>query len=141
MNINKITGWFLLLLGLVVISASIYSSYDIFMGRKEAPEIFSYEKNDAGMEQVLKTNEPIEKVQPSLRAGSPEELQAEMQLEMKEAIGNEIAGQLKNRIPKNFISKTMNLFSWSIFAGILIFAGSQISSLGIKLLKEHKSDA
>jgi len=35
-----------------------------------------------------------------------------------------------------FLLKLLNLISWSIFAGILIFAGSQISSLGIKLVKK-----
>jgi len=30
----------------------------------------------------------------------------------------------------------IDFFAWSIFAGISIFAGVQISSLGIKLIKQ-----
>jgi hypothetical protein len=34
------------------------------------------------------------------------------------------------------LPKLLNLLSWSIFAGILIFAGAQIAGLGIKLIKD-----
>ena len=48
--------------------------------------------------------------------------------------------QLKEMIPIsdlfNDFPKFFNLISWSIFIGILIFAGGKISSLGIKLVKK-----
>jgi hypothetical protein len=42
---------------------------------------------------------------------------------------------LKEILPAEAITKMLNLIVWSILAGIFIFGGSQISSLGIKLLK------
>jgi len=48
--------------------------------------------------------------------------------------------QLREMIPVEElvenIPRLLNLLSWSIFAGILIFAGAQISSIGVKLIKK-----
>ena len=38
--IAKIAGWLLLLVGLVIIIYGLYSSFGIFTGKTEAPEIF-----------------------------------------------------------------------------------------------------
>lgn len=43
--------------------------------------------------------------------------------------------QLKGLLPAGSIPQILNLMSWSIFAGILIFGGGQIAGLGIKLIK------
>lgn len=43
--------------------------------------------------------------------------------------------QLKGILPAGSIIDMLNLISWSAFAGILIFGGAQVSSLGIKLIK------
>jgi hypothetical protein len=50
-------------------------------------------------------------------------------------MGEILAEQLKEIFPKESLTKISNLIVWSILAWILIFGGSQISSLGIKLLK------
>lgn len=42
---------------------------------------------------------------------------------------------LKEILPTESLPILLNLMTWSIFAGILIFGGAQISSLGIKLLR------
>lgn len=106
--IKKFSGLFLLLLGLIVIFYSIFSSYNIFTARALPPEIFKVE---------IET--PSQK-----GAGSIEG-------QIEEMIGE----QLKDILPVGSVSTLLNLISWSIFAGILIFAGAQISSLGIKLIK------
>jgi len=52
--------------------------------------------------------------------------------EVEEMIGE----QLKGMLPVDFIPKLLNLLAWSMMAGILIFAGGKISSLGIGLIKK-----
>ena len=46
-----------------------------------------------------------------------------------------IQQKLKGLVPAEAILGFLNLISWSVFAFILIFGGSKISGLGIKLLK------
>ncbi len=107
-SIKKFSGLFLLLLGLVVIFYSIFSSYNIFTAKAAPYEVFKVEE------------------QTSSQMGG-EGIEAQIQ----EMIGD----QLKGILPFDSISTLLNLIAWSIFAGILIFAGAQISGLGIKLIK------
>ena len=107
-------GWALLLIGVFVIFWVLYFSYNIFTTKTEVPEIFKME------EQAEKTE--LSDKDSSL---SQEEI-------MKEMIGE----QIKEIFPYAFLSTLFNLIAWSIFAGISIFAGVQISSLGIKLIKQ-----
>lgn len=116
MKIKKIFGWVLLVIGLIIIFGSLYFSFNVFMGRSEAPEIFKLEK----------ANEKTEEV--DLSGFSPEEIQDQMQKVIEE--------QISNIMPAEFTSKLFNLISWSIFAGILIFAGSRVSSIGIRLMRK-----
>lgn len=116
MKFSKITGWVLLAIGLVVIFWALYSSYNTFTGKAAIPEIFKIEKEEPALSQEDKT-EPT----------SQEELQKEME-EM-------IEKQIKEMIPPEFLAKLLNLMSWSIFAGILIFGGGRIAGIGIRLLK------
>ena len=44
--------------------------------------------------------------------------------------------QLQNLLLRDSITQMLNLVSWSAFAGILLFGGTQISSLGIRLVKK-----
>lgn len=112
-NIKGISGWILLIAGIFIIFWALYSSYNIFLGKKEAPQIFSQE---------------IEEETPS-DEGAPS---GQMQEEMKRAV----ADQIENMVPSFFISRILNLISWSIFVGILIFGGSKISLLGIRLIRK-----
>ena len=105
--IKKILGLSLLFLGLIIIFYSLYSSFNIFTAKTSAPGIFKTE------------------IVPSQKNG--EGLEAQVQ----QMIGE----QLKGILPANSIPQLLNLISWSIFAGILIFGGTQITTLGIKLIK------
>jgi len=116
-NLAKIFGWFILLLGLVIIIWPLYFSYQIFLGKTETPDIFRL----------------ISRVQPNYSKNSqlsanPAELQAQIE--------GMIANQLKELLPSDLINKFFNLAGWMIVAGILIFGGSQISNLGVKMLKK-----
>lgn len=107
---TKIFGWVLLLVGLAIIGWALYSSYNIFTGEVPPSEIFKV----------------AEKVLP--KGNGTLDIQAQMQAMLQE--------QLKGFLPADTVPKMLNLIIWSMLAGILIFGGSQISSLGIKLIKK-----
>jgi hypothetical protein len=114
MNAKKTIGWITFFAGILIILFTLYRSYNIFTGKIPSPEFFKIEKKEVA---------PIKKKAPT----TPEEIQQQM--------GEVLAEQLREIFPKESITKILNLISWSILTGILIFGGSQISSLGIKLLK------
>ncbi len=107
--IKTIMGWALLGLGLIIIFYCLYSSFNIFTANTEAPQVF--------------TTEQGESVLPSGGGGPQEQLERTIQ------------EQLRGILPTDSIFTLLNLAAWSIFAGILIFGGAQVSSLGIKLIK------
>jgi len=112
LNAPKVTGWLLLFSGLIIIGFFLYYSYNIFTAKIPVPEIFKTEA----------------KIIEAPEIGTPEDPQAQMQAMLSEYI--------QNMLPENLVPQILNLISWSIFAGISFFGGSQIASLGIKLIKE-----
>lgn len=109
---NKILGYFLLLFGIAIILWSVYSSYHVFTGKTAAPKIFKVEEKSALTPQK------------GAKTQTPEDL-------INESLGEQIG----NLLPTGSILALFNLISWSIFASILIFAGSKIASLGVSLAK------
>jgi len=109
-SFQKLFGWSLLFLGIFIILWTLYSSSNIFLGKKEVPEVFKIEERTS-----LSKKKEI----------SP---QVDIETMIKE--------QLESFLPSEFLPKTLNILAWSIFAGILILGGSQIAGLGIKLLKK-----
>ena len=109
MNSNKIIGYVLLVVGLLVIFWTLYQSYNIFTNRASAPVIF-------------KT--PISA--PISGGNNPLDIQQQLDKTIKKQIGE--------LLPIDTIPKILNLISWSILAGILILGGGQIAGLGIKLI-------
>lgn len=112
----KVFGWVLLIAGLIVIGWTLISSYNIFTGKTAAPEIFKIEAEESSAADQGKI------------PTTPEEIQKEMEKIIHE--------QLKEVLPAGFLPGILNLAAWSILAFILIFGGSQISGLGIKLVKK-----
>lgn len=106
---NKIFGYLFVLLGLVIIFAALYGSYEIFTGKMAAPLIFSMQ----------------EKKSPDSATKSQD-----IQKQMEELVQK----QITDLIPIDFLPKILNLFSWSILAGILIFGGGQVAGIGIRLI-------
>ena len=104
--IKKILGLALTIIGLAVIFYGLYSSFNIFSGKTGAPEIFQT---------------PLE-----TKSVGSQDVQSQLQ--------NMVGEQLKGMLPVDSIATFLNLASWSVFAGMLIFGGAQISGLGIKLL-------
>lgn len=142
MTSNKIIGHLLLLVGLVAIFWSVYASYNIFTAKREAPKVFSYnnsegavglDNNDKKVENTIVGNVDESKLTDPNYFKS---LEAEQKAQAENALKNQIGSQIKEIIPEEFILKLLNLSSWSLFVFILIFAGSKISGLGIKLMKD-----
>ncbi len=117
MRTGTIVGYLLLGIGVGIILWALYVSYGIFTGAQNPPEVFSMPAPEQ-----IKT--PAQKKTTQL---SPEELQQQL--------GSLLEQQLKEFLPFDALPKTLNLFSWSVFVGILIFGGSQLAGLGIRLLK------
>ena len=109
---NKIIGIVLLILGLLMILWSVYVSYNMFQGNRPVPEIFTPEI-ESGIE-IAKDSTPGQ---------------------IDEQIKQTIQDQMANILPQANIYKLLNLIAWSIFAWIMIIAGTKISSLGIGMLK------
>src|SRR4030042_2556099 len=114
---TKIFGWVLLVAGVVIIGWTLYSSYNIFTGKAALPGIFEIEKK------VTEAPTQEEETAP----GS-----TEIQKETEKIVGE----QLRELLPTDVLPKLLNLAVWSMLAFILIFGGSQISSLGVKLVKK-----
>ncbi len=110
---NKIIGYILLVMGLAIIGWTLYQSYNIFNDKSSAPLIF-------------KTSDP----QKTSQVVNSLDLQQQLQERMEKVVSKQISGLL----PIDILPKILNLFSWSILAGILIFGGGQIAGLGIKLI-------
>lgn len=110
--LKKYLGIFFLLSGLALIFFSLYFSYNIFMGKQQAPRIFKIENQ----QNIPKTN-------------------SQNPVSVQEQINNIVSEKIKEIFPQEYINNLLNLLSWSIFAWILITTGSVISGIGIKLLK------
>jgi len=119
MKIPKFVGWFLLIAGIIIISYSLFTSYKIFNGKSSAPIIFETE------EEENKVAPPQQKTQ---------DLKSQQDRLVEEKMQEQLQEQLKGMMPAGYFPKLLNLIAWSIFAGILILGGAQISQMGIKLL-------
>lgn len=112
----KILGVILILVGVAVIIYGLYSSYNIFTAKSEVPEIFKV---------------------PEKAISSPKKTPTEgIEAQLEKMVGEQLKTIIPTIFPIEFLVQLLNLTSWSIFAGLLIFGGAQISNLGIKLLKD-----
>ncbi len=113
MSFNKILGYIFLFVGLVIIFWTLYNSYNIFTAKITAPEVFEVSETEPLSSQKSKT----------------QDLQGQVEEVVKE--------QFKEILPPDLLPNLLNLISWSIIAGILIFGGSKVSNIGIKLIKKN----
>jgi len=108
---QKVLGWFLLVLGILIIGWTLLYSYNIFTAQGHLPEFFKA------------PSEVSDRQAASGTAGA--------QAQIEKAISE----QLRAFISTDSLYQLLNLGVWSMLAFILILGGSQISSLGIKLIK------
>lgn len=109
---NKITGYVLFAVGLLLIIGTLFYSYRIFTGSALAPVLFK----------------PL--VVQGDKTSTPSTIQEQLQQQMDTTIKE----QLLKMLPADAIPKILNLMSWSVLAGILIFGGGQIAGLGIRMI-------
>lgn len=109
MDYTKIIGWPVFVIGILIIGWTLMMSYNIFTAKVEVPQFFEI---------------PQEIVSES----GGQDIQAQLQ----QMVGE----QLKGLIPADTLPQVLNLTVWSMLAFILIFGGTQISGLGIKLIKK-----
>lgn len=110
MNLLKIFGWALLLLGVGIIVFSLYFAFLVSRGEKGVPQLFK-----------IKAEDSVSKAPPK---------------DLEEKVQRMILEQFQKILPKEEVSKLLNLITFSFFIGIFIFGGSQLANLGIKILKK-----
>jgi hypothetical protein len=114
MEFDKIFGWILIFIGLLIILWTLFYSFNVFQGKSQIPEIFKMEK---------------------AKENSYEKKLNDISKFSQQILEEIIIKEMKNLFPIEFLPKFLNLISFSIFAGLFIFGGSQIASLGIKMIK------
>ena len=113
MTMQKTLGFVLLAAGLLIIALALILSWQIFTGVTPAPELFF-----APQERVVDSSPSV---------GSLEALQNQLP--------NLLNQQLQGFLPAGAFPQMLNLAAWSMFAGLLLFGGSLVAGIGIKLLK------
>ena len=109
MQTNKIIGYVLLLIGVLLIVIPLWHTYDIFTGKAFPPSVF--------MRPVaLTVNQNVSALD----------------------IPGQIQNSLIKIIPVNFIDNTLNITTWLLLVWILIYGGGKISEIGVKLLNGTK---
>ena len=114
---KKIFGWFLLIVGVLIILWGIWNSFEIFTAKKSAPEIFKTSLAEENFEEKL-----------------PSDLKSQMEIQLQQTIKE----QFEKMMPPDFLVRLFNLISWSIFAAILFLGGGKLGSLGVQLLRSTK---
>lgn len=119
-SLSKFLGWVLLITGLLIIFYFLFSSYSIFTGQKEPPQVFktlSLDSSAASTSLSLEDLTSAEKVQ--------------------EFVEEKIKELLSSMLPPEHFTKLFNLVTWTILTGIFISGGAHISVLGIRLIKKQ----
>ncbi len=106
METNKIIGYALLLVGVLLIILPLWQTYMIFTGKAMPAQIFK----------------------------KPVALQANPQVGALDMQG-QLQNALIKIIPIDFINNTLNLGSWLTLMWILIYGGGKLADIGVKLIK------
>jgi hypothetical protein len=119
MNISsqKTAGWITVLAGLLFIFLSVYYSWLFFTAKADFPPVFKPEQKTTAAKTALPA---------SSGTMDPAAIQALTQQAMNQAVAD--------AIPADTIAKLLNIASWSMFGFFLVFSGSYVSGIGIKLL-------
>jgi len=110
----------MLVVGLLIIVQAINLSYNYFTAKAQLPAVFNIPAGQAAAVET-KTAAPAE---------SAADIQAQLQETMSKATNQAVA----NILPVETINKLLNAICWSIFATFLVYAGSKISEIGLKMI-------
>ncbi len=109
METNKIIGYVLLIVGVLLIALPLWQTYNIFTGKSMPAQVFMRPT-------ALTVNQNVSALD----------------------IGGQIQNALIRVIPVDFIDNTLNLVAWLILLWILIYGGGKIAEIGVKLLNGSK---
>ena len=105
-NIEKKIGYTLLIIGLLLIILPLAQTYFIFTGKIAAPQVFTPPK-----------------LVPTSANNNPFDIQQQVQQALLKVL------------PLGFIDTTLNIITWMILMGVLMFGGGKLADIGIKLIK------
>jgi len=103
---NKIIGYILLIIGVLLIAGPLWQTYNIFTGKTQPAQIFA----------------------------KPVSLTADKNIAVTDIQG-QLQNAVAKAIPIDSINNTLNLASWLLFMWILIYGGGKIADIGVKLIK------
>jgi hypothetical protein len=106
MENNRIIGYFLLIIGVLLIALPLWQTYSIFTGKAQPAQIFAKPA-------ALAENQNV----------SPADIQGQIQNAMAKVM------------PVDSINNTLNLAAWLLLVWILIYGGGKIAEIGVKLVK------
>lgn len=109
METNKIIGYVLLLVGVLLIALPLWQTYNIFSGKAMPSQVFKRPV-------ALQVNQNV----------SAFDIQGQVQ------------NAVIRVIPIDFIDNTLNLGTWLLLLYILIYGGGKIAEIGVKLLNGTK---
>jgi len=112
MDLNKTIGWAIFLIGIFIILFTVYSTYNIFTGEIDVPQLINFDASQS---------------KPSMESATGFDANQ---------INQMLSEQLGNLLPLDALPKVLNFIVWTMGAGVFIFGGFKISELGIKLIKQ-----
>lgn len=109
MEKNKIIGYVLLAIGLLLIIMPLWQTFNIFTGVSLPAQVFTRPV-------ALTVNKNVSALD----------------------VGGQMQNALINILPIDLINNTLNLTSWLLLMWILIYGGGKIAEIGVKLLNSHQ---
>jgi len=106
METNKIIGYVLIVVGVLLIVLPLWQTYNIFTGKALPPQVFTKPV-------TLQVDENA----------SPLDVQKQMQ------------NAFIKVLPIDLINNTLNLVNWLFLMWVLIYGGGKIADIGTKMIK------
>ena len=116
---EKVTGYSLIALGLVIIFLSLISTWSVFSGKGQAPQIFDFKGIGLDLTQLVGGDLP------------PEQTQL-----LRKSVGE----NKTELISGDVLSKPLNLAAYLLFMGFVASVGTKIAGIGTQLLRPIKVD-
>lgn len=110
---EKVTGYTLLIIGIVIMIFSVTGVYMVFSGKTDAFKVFSLPPITLDLSGLMATENPEMELPP----------QANLETEL---------------VKSEVLNSPLNLIAHLLFMGFLLNAGFKISSLGVQMLRPIK---
>lgn len=113
----------LIIVGILLIFYALFFSAEVFLLKKEPPEIF--QPKELAVTQVVKQEEPE----------TEEETQKEEEKEREDVKEREYIAVKEAQATRDYpIEEFFNVISVAIFSGIVIFGGTKIAAIGVSIV-------